>query len=461
MGSFNIGRREVSFPSVPPGIGNVIVESWSRCCEAGIDPGNTPLRRISDDDLQRRLNRNRLLVETAAPHLKWLSASMAGPQQAVYIVDGDGIVLDSVANDGTSVREIGLEPGFDWSEPSMGTNGAGTALAANRPVAIVRHEHFSCMLDGWTCTAAPIHGPDGEVIGAIDMSTTAPRSASERVFLVAYAASMIERDLAWRVKSGSRDVSADLIDGARAEHLRVLEQSEREVRSREMALATAAHEIRSPLQLLRLEMHLTILEASSMEGLGSGAPEWLQKRLHKISACIDELEGLLNDFLDVNLATEGKFNFRPELIDLGDTIRDLAADFQKQRRGDRPQIRFDLPSGIVGMWDKTRVRQIVANLLGNAAKHSRGELVDVVLSSDIACGYIEVRDNGVGISQYDQERIFRPFETAGDSPGKTSGLGLWIVRKLVTAMRGRIFVISEVGLGTTFRVELPREVPSN
>jgi len=451
----------LAFPSSSAGIDNTIVESWSRCGEAGIDPGNTPLRRISDDDLQRRLNRNRLLVEITAPHLKWLSASMAEIQQAVYIVDGDGIVLDSVTSDGTGACEVGLEPGFDWSERSMGTNGAGTALAANRPVAIVRHEHFSCMLDGWTCTAAPIHGPDGEVIGAIDMSTTAPGSVSERVVLVAYAASMIERDLAWRVKSELKDVSTDFIDGASAERLRVLEQSEREVRSREMALATAAHEIRSPLQLLRLEMHLTILKASSMKELGPTASEWLQKHLHKISSGIDQLEGLLNDFLDVSLATEGKLNLRPELIDLGDTVRDLVANFQKQRREDRPQIRFDLTSGIVGMWDKMRIRQIVVNLLDNAVKHSRGELVDIVVSSDTARAYIEVRDNGIGIDQRHQERIFKPFETTGNTPGKGSGLGLWIISKLIAAMRGRVFVISEVGLGTTFRVELPREVLSN
>ncbi|WP_437872424.1 ATP-binding protein [Sorangium sp. So ce363] len=158
-------------------------------------PVRPPFRRINDEELARRLERSADLVGAAIPHLHWAAALLRASEPAVYVVDGDGIVLYSVGTSRSMMETFGLLPGFDWSERAMGTNGAGTAIAANRPVAIVGPEHFASAFDDCTCTGAPIHAPDGTIIGAIDVSTSVAAGSPERLALVAHIAYTIEREL--------------------------------------------------------------------------------------------------------------------------------------------------------------------------------------------------------------------------------------------------------------------------
>ncbi|WP_437712816.1 ATP-binding protein [Sorangium sp. So ce448] len=173
----------------------LVLDSWERSWAAAVDPVRPPFRRINDEELARRLERSADLVRAAIPHLHWAAALLRASEPAVYVVDGDGIVLYSVGTSPSMMQTFGLLPGFDWSERAMGTNGAGTAIAANRPVAIVGPEHFASAFDDCTCTGAPIHAPDGTIIGAIDVSTSVATGSPERLALVAHIAYTIEREL--------------------------------------------------------------------------------------------------------------------------------------------------------------------------------------------------------------------------------------------------------------------------
>lgn len=173
----------------------VVLESWQRSSDAGIARGGTPaFRLVPAQELERRLNAAKPLVHASVEHLDWISQSLAGIRHVVYVTDADGIVLCSVG-DARLQREFGLTPGHDWSERTMGTNGAGTALASGGAVAIVGPEHFLNAFEDCTCTAAPIRDWDGAPIGAVDISTSAADGTPERLSLVAYVARMIERDL--------------------------------------------------------------------------------------------------------------------------------------------------------------------------------------------------------------------------------------------------------------------------
>jgi PAS domain S-box-containing protein len=174
----------------------LVFESWQRSSAAGVPrDGATPaFRYVGSEELERRLTAANALIEAAAEHLEWIDQSLAGVRHVVYLTDGDGIVLCSTGD--AAIRSIcGLAPGHDWSEKAMGTNGAGTALACGRPVAIVGPEHFMDAFEDCTCTAAPIRDVDGTIVGAIDITTSAADGTPERLSLVAYVARMIERDL--------------------------------------------------------------------------------------------------------------------------------------------------------------------------------------------------------------------------------------------------------------------------
>jgi PAS domain S-box-containing protein len=177
----------------------VILASWQRSQLVGVDPQprEVPFRRVADDDLQQRLAGGAELIAVATPHLEWTTAFLHAVPHVVYLTDRDGIVLRSWG-DRSLIDNFGLAPGYDWSERAMGTNGAGTALATNQPVAVVGPEHFLHPFHDCTCTAAPIHGPGGAVIGAIDISTGVAEGSPEQVVLAAHIAFVIDRELALR-----------------------------------------------------------------------------------------------------------------------------------------------------------------------------------------------------------------------------------------------------------------------
>jgi PAS domain S-box-containing protein len=121
---------------------------------------------------------------------------MAGVSHVAYLTDGDGIVLRALG-DPTQIETLHLSPGHDWSEATIGTNGAGTALVAARPVAVIGPEHFASSFENCTCTAAPVH-VDGRVIGAIDVSTSVADATPDRLALIAHVAFVIEHELMLR-----------------------------------------------------------------------------------------------------------------------------------------------------------------------------------------------------------------------------------------------------------------------
>lgn len=175
----------------------VILDSWTRCLQVGItaEPTHVMLRRVGEDDLRQRLETNHELVEITQRHFRLISSFLEPLAHVVYLVDAEGIVLCVQGNDPASMQELGLLPGYDWSEHTMGTNGAGTALVTGQPITVIMSEHFIRHFHDSTCTAAPVHDVNGAVIAAIDVCTARENVTAERLTSVAQLASMIEHEL--------------------------------------------------------------------------------------------------------------------------------------------------------------------------------------------------------------------------------------------------------------------------
>lgn len=140
----------------------------------GLDPAAPPkLRRLSGRELALRHDELGEFVAIARPQLDQLFQLICPTGCNVLLTDASGVVLEQRMNDADAAvfRDWGLCAGADWSEQVEGTNGIGTCLAEGRQVTIHRNEHFYARNNGLTCMDAPIWGPDGRLIGALDASS--------------------------------------------------------------------------------------------------------------------------------------------------------------------------------------------------------------------------------------------------------------------------------------------------
>jgi PAS domain S-box-containing protein len=174
----------------------VVVQSWKRSGAAGLPRDASPVfRQVRAEEFERRLNQNRVLLQIATPHLRWLSEWFRDRAHVAYLVDQDGIVLHS-EGDPAAIATYRLSPGFDWSEGVMGTNGAGTALVSGAPVAVVGCDHWSTAWHDAICLGAPILGRDGHPVGAIDISMDMQHGDADRLVVAAHVAYTISQELA-------------------------------------------------------------------------------------------------------------------------------------------------------------------------------------------------------------------------------------------------------------------------
>jgi PAS domain S-box-containing protein len=194
----------------------VVVQSWQRSEGAGLDRNAAPtFRRVAEDDLQRRLSANSVLLEISIPHLRWLSEWFGARPHVAYVADADGVVLHS-EGEPTSIDLYHLSPGYDWSEAVMGTNGAGTALASGTPVAVIGCEHWATAWKNATSLGAPILDRDGRPMGAIDISMDVQEGDADRLVVVAHVAYTIAQELGRYEAEAQTRALAGLYDTPRA-----------------------------------------------------------------------------------------------------------------------------------------------------------------------------------------------------------------------------------------------------
>jgi signal transduction histidine kinase len=239
---------------------------------------------------------------------------------------------------------------------------------------------------------------------------------------------------------------------------------EREAATRELAAAVqgrdefismASHELRTPLTALSLA-------AQRLARLpGPGADPAAARAVGSISRQASRLNILVSNLLDVSRLRSGRLHLELQDVDLADVVRDVASRFDEElsRSGSTLTVRDESP--VVGRWDRLRLEQVVTNLLSNAVKYGSGRPIAVSVARQGDAAILEVADQGIGIPVPDQRRVFELFERAGRADAKAGfGVGLWIVREIVTALDGTVTVESAPGEGTRFKLSLPTDGPA-
>jgi len=184
-------------------IGTAIGASWRRCMvDYSLDPARDQEPFVLDDQtLKEYRDRHEHLIQVASAEIDWLYDHIAMSGCALLLTDAGGIVLYEKADPTIldTFRLAGLQLGADWSEVRQGTNGMGTCIAENRPIIVHRDDHFRSSHIGLSCTAAPIHDPDGSLVAVLDASTLnaqGTRDAQTHVMaLVHLSAKLIEKCL--------------------------------------------------------------------------------------------------------------------------------------------------------------------------------------------------------------------------------------------------------------------------
>ena len=236
------------------------------------------------------------------------------------------------------------------------------------------------------------------------------------------------------------------------------EQAESANRAKSAFLANMSHELRTPLNAI---IGYSELLQDELEDAGDTR---LQEDLRKIQASGRHLLGLINDVLDLSKVEAGKLELQLEPYDVDALIDEVITTAQPlmARNNNRMRIQRDGGCGVVQI-DAPRLRQILLNLLSNAAKFTRdGDVVLNVRSplhrDDRRWLTFIVTDTGIGMTDEQMARLFEPFTQADATTTRRfggTGLGLAISRRLCRIMGGDITVASSVGQGSCFTVRLP------
>jgi signal transduction histidine kinase len=231
------------------------------------------------------------------------------------------------------------------------------------------------------------------------------------------------------------------------------------LRMRDEFMSMVAHELRTPLNTLFLgtQMRRMQLERGNMEAFGKAA---LEKMVEGDGRQIQSMIRLIDDMLDVSRIRSGVLSIRPGWTELQAMLLRLTDDLARQAEDAGATFELEAPETVSGWWDEFRIEQVIVNLLTNALRYGGGKPVRIRLSGNAAEARVDVIDQGAGIDDAMQARIFLPYERgAGNGVPSGLGLGLYISRQLAEAHRGTLSVASRPGEGSVFTLVLPREAP--
>ncbi|WP_426756780.1 PAS domain-containing sensor histidine kinase [Myxococcus sp. Y35] len=245
----------------------------------------------------------------------------------------------------------------------------------------------------------------------------------------------------------------DVTERVRAERTqeRLLGEAHEAIRVRDDFLSIAAHELKTPLTPLRLQLELMKRALKEKTGI----PE---ERVDKAMAQVHRLTSLVNDLVDASSVEAGRLKLRRAPVPLLEVAREVCSDF----RAISPDHDFACELSqeeLVVMGDRGRLTQLLTSLMENALKYSpQGGTVRITLAHVDADALLAVADVGIGIPKEEQAHLFERFFRARNAPVSRYGglgLGLYVCRDIVERHGGRIWVESEPGRGSTFYVSLP------
>jgi signal transduction histidine kinase len=244
--------------------------------------------------------------------------------------------------------------------------------------------------------------------------------------------------------------------GLSADNAKLYGEAQKAVRIRDEILGIVAHDLKNPLAAIRLTSQVFQRRFPPTEDAPVPAAQ-VNHMLQSIDRSVERAIRLITDLLDFSKMTSGKMQINPQAVSADHLLMDameylnplasersLALEWRNESRGRKVQC------------EPERIQQVLSNLIGNAIKFTppNGKIVITakLVGPDLA---FSVSDNGPGIPEEDISHLFERFWQAAKTKELGSGLGLPICKGIVDAHRGRIWVTSQLGEGSTFHFTLP------
>jgi PAS domain S-box-containing protein len=227
------------------------------------------------------------------------------------------------------------------------------------------------------------------------------------------------------------------------------------VRARDEFLSIASHELKTPLTSMKLQAQ--VRKRNIVKGnMDAFATDKLTRMIHDDEKQINRLSRLVDDMLDISRLTTGKFTFEIEETNLNTLIYDILTRFAPQLEAAGTPVTVIASAQVVGLWDRYRIEQVISNLITNAMRYGARKPITINVSVNENRARLVVQDQGIGIEEKDQARIFQQYERAVSANAVSGlGLGLYIVKEIIESHEGTISVFSSLGQGASFIVELP------
>lgn len=214
---------------------------------------------------------------------------------------------------------------------------------------------------------------------------------------------------------------------------------------RDEFLSIASHELKTPLTSIKLQAQ--VFKRQSVY-----SPEKVDRMVEQIDQQTSRLMRLVDDMLDISRIRSGQLTMTKTLFNLSELIEEVVASFPNDRT-----IHLKVEKNVHFFGDRDRIAQVLEKLLNNAARYGMERPIEVKLTQKSKIT-LSVTDQGQGLSQEDQQRIFHRFQRAvAASEISGLGLGLYIARAIVEDHSGKISVKSIQGKGSTFKMEFKKQ----
>lgn len=241
------------------------------------------------------------------------------------------------------------------------------------------------------------------------------------------------------------------------ERLKLLQRVAEEARQAKADfVANVSHELRTPLNMI---IGFTEVITRSPGLYGGRLPAALMNDISAIQRNSRHLLNLVNDVLDLSQVESGRMALSCEWTDINELVREAVTIVEGLFQSKNLYLELDVAAGLPEVYcDRTRIRQVIINILSNAGRFTRSGGVTVKTWAAGDHLHVSIADTGPGIPETDQKRIFEPFQQLDNSTRRQyggSGLGLTISKQFIEMHDGKMSLESQPGRGTTFFFSLP------
>ena len=219
-------------------------------------------------------------------------------------------------------------------------------------------------------------------------------------------------------------------------------------------ISVVSHQLRAPLT--NLKYSLEILTSENLREIGEEEKEYFEI----LKENVKRMDDLIDDLLTVSRIESGRLPLKKAMVSLEEITKKIIQKFKSYAEAANVKVEFEAEKNLPRVLaDSLWLEQVVENLLDNAIRYTKNQgKVKIKIYKDSKRIYFEIQDNGVGIPEEEQKFIFQKFFRAQNAlkyQTEGSGLGLYITKRILELMGGKIWFKSKEGKGTTFYFSLP------